>query len=120
MGVFCNLTEPNKFMANKKYPKNESVFLRGDCPVILLGDCAPDARANSLDCGCDGGVCPRGLIFGISPKIMWELGQRMLDMAAMCTAGWCALTHHSCLTCDSSNEAMHEKQGMEAPHKMGD
>ena len=44
----------------------------------------------------------------------------MLDVAAMCTAGLCALTHNSCFACDWSNEAMHKKQGKRTLHKMGD
>lgn len=32
--VFCNSTECSKSMANKKYPKNERVLLRGDWPIF--------------------------------------------------------------------------------------
>lgn len=84
MIVFCNLTEPNKFMANKKYPKNKRVYLRGDCPVILLGDVNQTQGLTHLSVAVMEGFV-LGLIFGIPPEIIWEVGQRMLDVAAMCT-----------------------------------
>lgn len=111
------MTESNKFTANKKYSKNERIFLGGDRPVILLGCVSQTQGLTHLSVAVmDGFVL--GLASGIPAERIWELGQRMLDTAAMCTTGWCALT--SCLDCDWSKEAMHQKQGMGRPHKMGE
>ena len=119
MVVFCNSTETNKSIANKKCPKNEKAFLRGDCPIYQ------GIRARGRD------HLPRvwlwmwgvpwgWFICGVLPKIIWKLGQRMPGVAAVCAVGLCALTHTACPVCDWSHEAVHEKYGMRAPHKIGD
>lgn len=119
--VFCNSTECNKSIANKKYLKNERVFLRGDWHI--MGNLSQRQGLSHLSVGRECEVCVE-LIFGIPLKITWELEQRMPGVAAVCTAGLCALIHNSCPACDWSNEHIsglnkgvcHER----APQKEGD
>lgn len=95
MVVFCNLTKPKKFMANKKYPKNETILLGGYCLVILLGD---ESQTQGLSClsvaMTEGFVL--GLVWNSSKDNLGDWA-KMPDVVAMCTAALCALTHNSCL-----------------------
>lgn len=90
--MFCNSTEPNKFIANRKYSKNKKLF--PEKTALFNGGSKPEARAISLECGHECEVCME-LIFGIPPKTISEPGQRMPDMAAVCTAdlGVSLITH---------------------------
>lgn len=50
MVVFCNSTETNKFVANKKCPKNERAFLRGDCSIYQRQGSSPPGMAVNVRC----------------------------------------------------------------------
>lgn len=84
------------------WPTESTLRMRGSFSeetALITGGSEPEARDISLECGHECEVCV-GLIFGIPPKITWELGQRMPAVAAVCTASLCPLTHNSYLACD--------------------
>lgn len=87
MIIFCNLAEPNKSMANKKYPKNDRVFLRGDGPIYW-------------------GIWVRGKshhtwvwmwMWGVPGAHLWNSSKQRINLAAVCTVGLWVLAHNSCL-----------------------
>lgn len=87
MVVFCNLVEPNKSMAKKS-----TLRMRGSSSEetdLCTGGSEPEVRAIALECGCECG-CAWGSALEFLPR----------QEAAVCTAGLCALTPHSCLACD--------------------
>lgn len=55
----------------------------------MSGGSEPEVRAIALECGCECG-CAWGSALEFLPR----------QEAAVCTAGLCALTPHSCLACD--------------------